>query len=147
MAKSALSELKIINQQYRKACELWKALVQNLKVAAEEIPNLPAPEISEDGHRVSYCWTQTEVYCLFSFGNDGATLDYGYKEEDLAGRPQYFIVTTDYFDEFGNVRKEKDQPTSSYNITHRADLDGFFFSRLLEALQSAFNHNPHDYRY
>lgn len=147
MAKSALVELQNTYRQYLAACELWKAFLENIKTHSEEVSGSVAPIISEDLHRVSYFWTQTEIFCHFYYGRFKASIDFGYREKNLSGRQQDFLMETIYFDARGNVRDNPEQPTSSCNITHFGDLEKFFFPQLLTTLEKSQKHDPYEYKY
>jgi len=87
-----------------------------------------------------YQFTDTKVFCHFTFRDDDGILLYGFVLSDDYGKEKDVVTKMQYADSLGNIRLEKEASGSMWNMTTKSDLDSFFISSLHSALKQAFKY-------
>ena len=73
--------------------------------------------LSQDKHRVTYQWSDTKVFCRFTFSGRRGVLLFGYRRM-MADGPETDVATGRMlFDRLGNIRQSPDDATSLWNVT------------------------------
>jgi hypothetical protein len=131
---TALEELKNIEENYQDACKLW----QTIKKMLSDYYGWRNEENESDDHRITCQFTDTKLFCRFSFKNGKAVLTYGYVDQDEYMRIKHVPIGQQFVDKVGNIKETLEATTSSWNIANYSDYERFFFPQILAAQKKAW---------
>jgi hypothetical protein len=133
---TAVKELLGLKREYEDACEQWQTILEMLRKVSEVHETFPKHEKADD-HCVIYQFTDTKLFCSFSFKNRNAVLTYGYVDQDEYRRTKYVPTSQQSIDKAGNIKNTTDA-TASGNIENLRDYVSFFFQQILNAQKKAW---------
>lgn len=137
---NALWQLIGLKKEYENACKQWQTILEMLRKVSEmkEIQKTQTKHDEIDDHCITYHFTDTKLFCSFSFNNHNAVLTYGYVDQDEYMRPRYVPTSQQFVDKEGNVRNKLEAAMASWNIDDIRDYVGFFFPQILNAQKKAW---------
>jgi len=140
----SIEELTIHKRDYNFAVHRFTRMAEHLIAISGRDDDIPTPEFDEQNHSISFEFTDTRIECRFFYNHGNTILTYGFIKIDAFGRKSFHEVSRQYADEMGNILAEKNGEPTGFTVLSDQGQDIFFFPRVFEALEAAWQHQDPD---